>query len=654
MARIPGRRRALLLSSTFCAIAGSPAVSQDTAGVTVLEPIVVTASGFAQQITDAPATITVIDAEEIEGRAYTNITDILQDTPGISIESGGKLNAPTITIRGMSESYVLLLVDGRPLGTTDEAFYNGFGGGQKTSLLPPPSAIERVEVIRGPMSSLYGSAASGGVVNVITKKVGDVWTGSLTAEAQRPTGGDQGTGRQGRFYVSGPLVKDRLGLAVFGSLYSRDADDIPNGFTDTLRRNVGGRLTWQLSQTQDLAFDVSRVEQDYENSLETTGVDNEVSSETTSYGLTHTLRWGAGNETRSFITDETIDIDNQTLGSSYSMTNFNTRTSMMLGAHRLTFGGDYRMEETNHDAARFTGSIATDLERWHGALFAEDEWQLTDDFALTLGGRFDRNEHYGNNFTPRVYGVWHMTETLTLKGGVSGGYKVPALKQADDNIVEPAGRGRGWDQGNSDLQPEESTNYELGMIWDALPGVQAGLTVYHTKFKDKIDRDYVCFSPEDAPACSYNGETRQWIQQYVNRDRAELQGVEATLDFPVGVVEVSTNYTYQDSEILSGEDEGQPFNDLPKHLFNVRLDWDATEDLGLWTSARYKSETRAADGEDPTPGYTLVDMGLTYQITDSVQGYGGVYNVFDREVDSATFGKVLDGRTILVGITTTF
>ncbi|MCQ0971957.1 TonB-dependent receptor [Paracoccus sp. TK19116] len=615
----------------------------------------ITASGFAQQIADAPATVTVIDAADLEGRSYSNITDVLQDTPGLSIENSGKTNAPTITMRGLGEAYVLLLVDGKPLGATEEAFYNGWGSGQKTALLPPAAAIERIEIIRGPMSSLYGSAASGGVINVITKPVADFWTGSMTVEGALPEDGATGASSQGRFYLSGPLIEDVLGLSLTGSVYDRDADDILNGYPETLRKTLGARLNWNISDAQDLAFEMNRVDQEYENSVETTGADGQVSSENTSYGLNHRLSWGEGYETRSFATHEVIDILNDDLVSSYSMTNLNSRTTMVFGDHHVVLGFDYREEQTDHDRARFLGSVNSDLRRWHYALFAEDEWAITEDFALTIGGRLDRNENYGTNFTPRIYGVYHLNDALTLKGGISAGYKVPALKQADSNIVEPAGRGAGWDRGNTDLQPEESTNYELGLIWDGSRGIQVGATVYHTKFDNKIDREFICESPGETPICFYNGEARQWIREYVNRDSAELNGLELTLDAPLAEnFDISANYTWQDSEITSGEGAGDPLNYLPRHMLNLRLDWQATDQATIWSSARYKSETQEGVETEATPGYTLVDLGTTYRFNDRVQGFAQIENVFDRQVESEAFGKVLDGRTLRLGLETTF
>ena len=162
-----------------------------------LGTLVLTAAGFEQQLTDAPASITVIDQSDIEGRSVETVTDLLRTTAGVSVEQGGKLGGQDINIRGLGEDYVLMLVDGKPIGASQDAFYNGWGTGQRTGFLPPVSAIERIEVIRGPMSSLYGSAASAGVINVITKKVPDEWGGSVTLATPRRNAGKAATRRRG-------------------------------------------------------------------------------------------------------------------------------------------------------------------------------------------------------------------------------------------------------------------------------------------------------------------------------------------------------------------------------------------------------------------------------------------------------------------------
>ncbi|SLN39139.1 Colicin I receptor precursor [Roseivivax jejudonensis] len=632
-----------------------------------LDTLVITASGFEQRIADAPASITVIGAEEFEGRSNETVVDIVEDVAGVTIEQGGKLSGATVSIRGLPEEYVLFLVDGKPVGSTEEAFYNGWGSGQKTGYLPPASAIDRVEVIRGPMSSLYGTDAAGGVINIITKPVPGTWDGSLTLGTTVPQDEDAGNSREGRFYLSGPIVEDALGLTLYGQAHDREADSFVPGLPEGQRRTLGGKLSWSLNENNDLDFEVRRTRQDFETTEDNATRTGDVQNEFLSYGLTHTLRWGAGFETTTFLIDEDVDITNGDLESSYGKTEFNTKTTMALGRHTLTFGADYTEETTEHDEARFSPSVATGLERWHYALFAEDEVQLTDEFAVTFGLRYDENENYGSQITPRVYGVYAVSPNLTIKGGVSGGYKVPELKQADDLIAEPSGgpRNNALDIGNTDLEPEESTNYEIGAVWNAPSGLQLGGTIYHTTFRNKIDRETVCDTPEadrftlggqTAGTCSYGGiDNYVFTSEYVNREEARLSGVELTFDMPLGDFDLSGNYTYADSEITSGDAEGDPFTNTPMHKVNLGLDWKPqASDFGAWGDVRYRSETNVVAEDDRVPGYTLVDAGMTYDFNRTFAGAFAVYNVFDKQMDSETFGQILEGRRFYVGLTSRF
>ncbi len=146
--------------------AAEAAVETGADGAVKLKQIVVTATGFEQNITDAPASITVIPGEELEKGVYRDLTDALKDVQGVAVT--GPAAEKDIFIRGLPGSYTLLLVDGKRQSTRD-ARTNGNSGFEQ-SFLPPANAIERIEVIRGPMSSLYGSDAMGGVINVITKR----------------------------------------------------------------------------------------------------------------------------------------------------------------------------------------------------------------------------------------------------------------------------------------------------------------------------------------------------------------------------------------------------------------------------------------------------------------------------------------------------
>ena len=151
-----------------------------------------------------------------------SIAEILNNVEGVDTGAAvGKSGGQTINIRGMGSDYTLILIDGRRQNTAGSVTPNGFGE-TATSFLPPVSAIERVEVVRGPVSTLYGSDAMGGVVNIITRKIGDAWHGSATAHYTLQGDDEFGDIRGGDVYLAGPLVADRVGVSIRASRSERE------------------------------------------------------------------------------------------------------------------------------------------------------------------------------------------------------------------------------------------------------------------------------------------------------------------------------------------------------------------------------------------------------------------------------------------------
>ena len=183
------RRLALVLGTVLGSTQALPLAAQS---VKQLDTVVVTASGFEQDIESAPASISVITREELQEKSFTDLAGALRDVEGIDVRGAtGKTGNLNISIRGMPSDYTLVLIDGRRQNSAGDVTPNGFGD-TSTGFIPPISAIERIEVIRGPMSTLYGSDAMGGVINIITRKVSKEWTGSATLETQLEQNSDAG------------------------------------------------------------------------------------------------------------------------------------------------------------------------------------------------------------------------------------------------------------------------------------------------------------------------------------------------------------------------------------------------------------------------------------------------------------------------------
>src|SRR5690554_1371098 len=201
-----------------CSILSSSSLALANQSPAQLGSTVVSASGFEQKITDAPASISVVSNADLQKKRYSNLAQALDDVEGIDIKQGtGKTGGLNISMRGMPSEYTLILIDGRRQNSAGNVTPNGFNE-TSTSFMPPMSAIERIEVIRGPMSTLYGSDAMGGVVNIITKKVSSEWAGSISLDHTFQENRGYGDASKASFYTSGPLVDGVLGLAVRGSV----------------------------------------------------------------------------------------------------------------------------------------------------------------------------------------------------------------------------------------------------------------------------------------------------------------------------------------------------------------------------------------------------------------------------------------------------
>lgn len=635
-----------------------------------LDNIVVTASGFEQAVEDAPASISVIPRAELEKKAYRDVTDALKDVPGVVITGGA--SSSDISIRGMSSAYTLILVDGKRQNSR-ETRPNSDNAGIEQGWLPPMQAIERIEVIRGPMSSLYGSEAMGGVINIITRKVHKEWTGSLRTEGTFQEDSKSGNIYQGNFYLAGPIKEDLLGLQIYGQESRRNEDEILNGFNKQNTSSGTVKLTLTPNADHDLTAEFSRTLQErtstpgksmaVESCSRGKCTPNELSQskyDRNVYSLTHNGRWGKAVSS-TYVQRE--EIDNPGRNMFLKNTEFNTQWSMPLGNHMLTSGFQFLREELRDMGNQYKPDV-NNLSRDQWSVFAEDEWSMTDNFALTGGLRMTHDENYGDHWTPRLYGVWHATEQLSIKGGVSSGFKAPALRSAVADWGQITGGGGGVPAvivGNPNLKPEKSLSQELGLIWDNRNGLVNSLTFFNTDFKDKISETRRCTDPDGLPNCHVfpGDQGYKFISDRVNVDKAVMRGVEASTTWSItDDLRLAANYTYTYSKQKSGEFAGRPLNKMPKHMFNATLDWDVNEQLGLWSRVNYRGRTSdylsRTSMSDGTPSFTFVDAGLSYKINKNTRVGFGIYNILDKRVTDETFDAVYDGRRYWAQLTVGF
>lgn len=627
-----------------------------------MEVIVVSASGYEQMLKEAPASISVIDREQLEKRFYRDLTDAMTDVPGVVVTGGG--DRKDISLRGMASQYTLILIDGQRQ-TSRETRPNSDGPGVEGAWTPPISAIDRIEVIRGPMSSLYGSDAIGGVINIITRKTPEKWYGELRLDSTIQESSESGNINQGSFFTAGGLIPELLGVQLSGQFSERDEDDFVAGFRGKEQSNIKAKFILTPSDNHEIMFEVGSAKQKLDETLgktvaplaqgESCGRRGCPESSTTeydqeTYSLSHNGFYDFGSS-RSYLKYDKFD--NTSREMYVENTDAQTSWTLPFTNHNASVGAAYLKEELD-DYTSNSISDLTHVENEQWSVFAEDEWSASKQFKLTTGLRYDHDGNFAGHFSPRLYGVYNATKSLTVKGGISTGFRAPNIRQSTPAWGQVSRGGNIY--GNPDLIPEKSVNYEMGIYYDISRDLSLSSTVFYNEFKDKITRISCPLTQcTDGP-----NQFGSLPTTYTNVDEAVTQGFELSVSYEItSELDVSANYTYTDSEQKTGEYKGSPLNQLPKHILQTSLNWRPVDKLGTWLRVHYRGEesqptTGPSQSSLIAPDYTLADMGGNYDLSRRITLGFGVYNLFDKEISEAEYGYVEDGRRYWLSVGVNF
>ena len=673
-----------LCLAAFCV--ASTALASDAY---VLDPIVVTssaaASGNVKKPPYAPGSVTVITGKELESRDVVSLADAVQGVEGVAIVGGRK--SGSISIRGMDSGATLVLIDGRRLnsGFSDKA--NGMSEGLEANHIPPVSAIERIEIIRGPMSAVYGSDALGGVVNIITKKDLPKWVRSLGASATLMENGDSGNTYQADAYLSGPLWKDKLSARVWGFKKHHEEDDFEDGFYESDRQDISMALTFAPDEANEFFAHVEHIDQNMESTEgKSSDVSQSVYYDYDDQCVGHRGTYALFNSEIDLYRHKTErDGTNETWYPETENLVADAKITAPLQKHLATLGGQWKEDETRTAAGYKSteGSYGRKSEMWERAIFVEDEWAVLEKLTLTAGLRYQDNEYYGDHWTSRLYGVYAIDEAWTIKGGYAGGYKNPTLRETDPNIGNP----QSWRNpvaytwGNPDLKPEESDNYEIALYYTPLSNFSFNATFFDTEYENKIiNTGRTKFYDADGnPIVDSDGNI--W-GTYLNIGEATVRGLEfAFLYLPVPEVTIRGNYTHLDSKMDASDAvvyadngdlivdwrflDGKPLVGTPEnkaYLYgewrihrrfsvNATLNWQDGESNVNWSrTIAQESDYKMWDDELFT-----VDLGVSCRLTDFMTFYATVYNVGDEKRDTdADYTYLEEGRRYWFGLRADF
>lgn len=614
-------------------------VSTQEEGALRLDALVVTATMEAKKIEDVPAFSTIVTKDDIAKSSVSSIADLLRETAGVNnlSDSTGR---DEIQIRGLSGEYTVLLVNGKRVLSS-----GAFDKGSDTDLNSVPlNAVERIEIIRGPMSVLYGADAIGGVVNIITKKpdASGIWTGSINAET-RIIGSGNG-GDQYRLGVSGMgAISDQLALSISVEDLNQKAWFATDKDISPLRekkhsQNLASTLTWQIADNQevDIDFGYNHDKRPYQAFSDTASREQEITR--LDLAITHKGQWSWA-DTTAYIKRETSDVydynsqygdpkahDNLEANNTYAK----VYATKEMGIHSIMAGLDYQNEQIKNGYTYLdTGEYNSDQY----GVFAQSETLLTDDLVFTLGGRVDDHDVYGSNFSPKAYLVYDVNPSLTLKGGVTKAFKAPdASKLSEEYRVISCGGGC-YLSGNPDLDAETSVSYEFGFDYhDHDSNLTA--SIFRNEIDNLIERN-VLYTGSDPTGA-----------EWVNVAKAMTQGLEVSASsYLTDNLTVKANYTFLDTEAEDSSGDKTVLTGRPEHQASLSFDYQASNILSTYVSVNYLAGMQyfswvsgVGSVYDELPSYYRSDIGLIADLTDDLVLRAGIKNITDVRLDEEDTG----------------
>jgi len=595
------RRRLVTVWLTALAVV-APAAAQETKK---LEPVVVTATKTETPAGELGASVTIVTEEDFKTFHYPTVDEALRQVPGLEIRRSGSFGKTTsITIRGANTKQVQVLVDGvrvksPTLGEVDLSDIS-------------PDLIERIEVIRGPQSTLYGADAIGGVVNILTKKGTGPFSGYVSQEAGSYDTYATRSGFSGTYEI--------LDYALGGShMESNGHFKNDDSEQNALNLRLGVRLPAQSSIGFTLRY--TRAETGLPVKFVSTNrgplpidpvIDdnNRNISETyvmTLAGKTRPVTWwetelrlGKYNNTNTFI-----DLPDRADECPFPPCEFPSRIKVerreaewlnrfFVGSWSTsTFGVELRGEE-GHLRPGTPGAPTTPFDaRSHTtAGFFEEQLRFWERLFLTAGVRVEDNSVFGRNTTERGSLAYVVKEWGTrIRGGAGSGFRAPTFnEQFFPGFSDPT------------LKPEVSFSYDFGVdqsVWGNR--IRLGMTYFRNDFENLISLQSIPTPP---------------FVKGVNAGQARAQGIEFTseVDLLDNLV-ASLSYTYTNSLVPATR---HPIPREPEHRWNIGLTWEPVKRLSLFTQVHVVTQqweaSDALGGGLYNSGHTRVDVGGTYRL----------------------------------------
>lgn len=596
---------------------------------------VYSASKYDQKVTEAPARVSIVTAEEIQRYGFRTIGDILNSLPGFSLNYDR--NYSYIGVRGFGvpgdyNTRLLFLVDGHRL---NDNIYNAVGAA--TSFYLDVDLIDRVEVVRGPSSSLYGSNAFFGIIHVITKKGRDLNGVELSAAV-----GSQDS-YQGRCSF-GQRFQNGFEILLSGSFYDSEGDeslyfrefDDPATNNGVFENGDDDQFTRIFARMSLRDFSLELAYNNREKGIPTAPWGVEFNDNRT---RTWDKSWFVDLKYQHFYAPSNTDVTFRLFYDSYQYdgdytydygpppdivinkdadegTYWGTEiqlSRLFFNTHRFTAGGEYRdsvkQDEKNYDVYGVWLDSKQDIDTW--GLFIQDEWTIADNLLVNIGIRRDEYDHGDDATNPRLALIYSPVNNTSLKFLYGEAFRAPnsyELYYHDGyTTTKPA----------LDLDPETIQSYEL--VWEQTLSrhLRGSFSLYHNVISDLI---------------AYTEDPHDGLLVFENSGDATATGAEVSLEgqWDNGL-QVELSYSYQDAE---DDETGERLVNAPRHMVKTTLMAPIIAErvhVGLEMQYDGGRKTIAADDTD---NFLIMNLTLIGQdIIDGMTFSASIYNLFNKGYD---------------------
>lgn len=474
----------------LCLLSKMPSSAEDAQPASHLDPVVVTATRTQHRLIDTPVITDLITRAEIEAIGAENIGEVLEHKVGVIIHRDG--HGDGVQLQGLDSEYVLILVDGEP--------QVGRIAGKLDMARMAVENVERIEIVKGATSSLFGNAALAGVINIITRKSTSPFSINISQNIEQHNTYDS-RGAVG-------LHSGRLNSLLTLSVNRRPPIDLDtSNLTTTIDgyANLTGsaRVNYQLSSATNLLFSGQYFTQDQDGISENSGTVydrlGEIENFSGSLGIEHGFNLDNGRRIaptqlagKLYVTrydDEStvINRDNQETSSN----NLNIQDLLkgeiqfdttLWEKHQFTLGSEITLE--NLQSQRIEGG-----ERGLStmSLFIQNEFRPISSFALVIGGRLDNHSEFGTHFSPKLSSLYSVTNDVRLRASYGQGFRAPDFKNLYLNFTNVTS---GYQVlGNPSLQPESSHNWNLGIEYQVTNTLLGRLHLYRNDLFNLIDAE---------------------------------------------------------------------------------------------------------------------------------------------------------------------